>query len=83
VDLQLQNTFKRVSITVHHFVAFILNYKKSHRFIDYKTAEILTNIPKLNTSYVGVFVDPTEEELEQYSKLKLDYFQIYGNFNSE
>jgi phosphoribosylanthranilate isomerase len=65
------------------FCGFILNYKKSHRFIDYKTAEILTNIPKQNTSYVGVFVDPTEEELEQYSKLKLDYFQIYGNFNSD
>jgi phosphoribosylanthranilate isomerase len=65
------------------FCGFILNYKKSHRFIDYKTAEILTNIPKQNTSYVGVFVNPTEEELEQYSKLKLDYFQIYGNFNSD
>jgi len=65
------------------FCGFILNYKKSHRFIDYKTAEILTNIPKQNTSYVGVFVDPTEEELDQYSKLKLDYFQIYGNFNSD
>ena len=65
------------------FCGFILNYKKSHRFIDYKTAEILTNIPKYNTSYVGVFVNPTEEELEQYAKLKLDYFQIYGDFNSE
>ena len=65
------------------FWRFILNYKKSQRFIDFKTAEILTNIPKQNTSYVGVFVDPTEEELEQYSKLKLDYFQIYGNFNSD
>ena len=79
-------TAEHVQTCIDHgtsFCGFILNYKKSHRFIDYKTAEILTNIPKQNTSYVGVFVDPTEEELEQYAKLKLDYFQIYGDFNSE
>ena len=79
-------TAEHVQTCVDHdasFCGFILNYKKSHRFIDYKTAEILTNIPKLNTSYVGVFVSPTEEELDQYSKLKLDYFQIYGDFNSD
>ena len=79
-------TAEHVQTCIDHgasFCGFILNYKKSHRFIDYKTAEILTNIPKHNTSYVGVFVNPTEEELEQYAKLKLDYFQIYGDFNSE
>ena len=79
-------TAEHVQTCIDHsasFCGFILNYKKSHRFIDYKTADILTNIPKYNTSYVGVFVNPTEEELEQYAKLKLDYFQIYGDFNSE
>ena len=38
---------------------------------------------KKNTEYVGVLVKPTYEELNQFSKLNLDYFQIYGNFNSE
>ena len=65
------------------FCGFILNYKKSHRFIDFKTVEALTNIPKQDTSYVGVFVNPTEKELDQYSKLRLDYFQIYGNYTKE
>ena len=38
------------------FCGFILNYEKSHRFIDYQTADRLTKINKKNTSYVGVLV---------------------------
>ena len=64
------------------FCGFILNYPKSHRFISYKKAKQLSEIKKKNTKYVGVFVNPTVEELEKYSKLNLDYFQIYGNFSS-
>ena len=64
-----------------NFCGFILNYKKSHRFISYKKADQLTKIEKKKTSYVGVLVDPTFEELETFSNLDLDYFQIYGNFN--
>ena len=30
-----------------------------------------------------MLVKPTDEELNQFSKLNLDYFQLYGNFNSE
>ena len=67
-----------------NFCGFILNYKKSHRFIDYKTAKQLTTIDKKNTvSYVGVLVDPTIEELKIFSSLNLDYFQIYGDFNED
>ena len=33
-----------------NFCGFILNYKKSHRFIDYQTAEQLTKINRKNTS---------------------------------
>ena len=66
-----------------NFCGFILNYKKSHRYINYKTAEKLTKIKKKNTSYVGVLVDPTIEELKTFSNLDLDYFQIYGNFNAD
>ena len=62
-----------------NFCGFILNYKKSHRFIDYQTADNLTKINKKNTAYVGVLVNPTMSELEIFSKLKLDYFQIYGD----
>jgi len=66
-----------------NFCGFILNYKKSHRFINYQTAEQLTNINKKNSSYIGVLVNPSEEELKKFSNLKLDYFQIYGDYTSE
>ena len=65
------------------FCGFILNYKKSHRFIDFKKAIELTAIDKKNSSYVGVLVNPSDEELETFSKINLDYFQIYGELNIE
>ena len=48
------------------FCGFILNYPKSHRFISYEKAIELTNIKKKNTQYVGVLVNPSEEELNRY-----------------
>ena len=71
-----------VSLDVN-YCGFILNYPKSHRFISLIKAKRLTDINKRNTKYVGVLVKPTEEELNQFSELNLDYFQLYGNFNSE
>ena len=65
------------------FCGFILNYEKSHRFIDYQTADRLTKINKKNTSYVGVLVDPNIDEIKKFSNLNLDYFQIYGGLNIE
>ena len=66
-----------------NYCGFILNYKKSHRFIDYQTAEKLTRINKKNTSYVGVLVSPSEKELKTFSNLNFDYFQIYGEYSSK
>ena len=80
------STARQVEFCVEHnanFCGFILNYKKSHRFINYQTAEQLTKIDKKKTSYVGVLVDPTIEELKTFKNLNLDYFQIYGNFTTE
>ena len=65
------------------YCGFILNYKESHRFVDYKTVVRLTKVKKQNTSYVGVLVNPSEEELKIFSKLSLDYFQIYGHYSEE
>ena len=64
------------------FCGFILNYPKSHRFIEFEKANELTKIEKKNTKYVAVLVNPNERELEKFSKLNIDYFQIYGNYNS-
>jgi phosphoribosylanthranilate isomerase len=66
-----------------NFCGFILNYKKSHRFINYQTVKQLTQINKKNTSYVGVLVNPSEEELKKFSDLNLDYFQIYADYSQE
>ena len=43
----------------------------------------MTNIHKINSKFVGVLVKPTEQELEKFSKLNLDYFQLYGNYKSD
>ena len=79
-------TAKQVEACVSNganFCGFILNYKKSHRFIDYKTAEHLTQINRQNTFYVGVLVDPSDDDLKTFSNLNLDYFQIYGDYSEE
>jgi phosphoribosylanthranilate isomerase len=64
------------------FCGFILNYPKSHRFIEFEKAKELIKIEKKNTKYVAVLVKPNENELEKFSKLNIDYFQIYGSYNS-
>ena len=66
-----------------NFCGFILNYKKSHRYISYQAAEQLIKINKKKTSYVGVLVNPTTEELNTFSNLNLDYFQIYADYSKE
>ena len=53
------------------FCGFILNYPKSHRFIEFEKAKELTKIEKKNTKYVAVFVNPNEDELEKFSKLDI------------
>ena len=69
-----------VSLSVN-YCGFILNYPKSHRNISLERAKNLTEINKVNSEYVGVLVNPTEDELNNFSKLNLDYFQLYGNFS--
>ena len=65
------------------YCGFILNYPKSHRFIQIDKAKELTNIEKKYTKYVGVLVSPKYQELEKFSKLNLDYFQLYGDYNEK
>jgi len=79
------STAEQVEISIKYgadFCGFILNYPKSHRFIEFEKAKELTEVKKKNTKYVGVLVNPKEDELEKFSKLNIDYFQIYGNYNS-
>ncbi len=66
-----------------NFCGFILNYPKSHRFISYEKAKNLLSIKKNEVKYVGVLVKPSLKELEKFSELNLDYFQLYGQYDSE
>ena len=66
-----------------NFCGFILNYPKSHRYISYERAKNLLSIKRNKAKYVGVLVNPTFKELEKFSNLNLDYFQLYGQFNSK
>ena len=65
------------------YCGFILNYTKSHRYISLGKARELTKINKGNTKYVGVLVEPTLKQLNQFSELNFDYFQLYGNFHPD
>ena len=80
------STVEQVKTSINfgaNFCGFILNYPKSHRYIQFEKAKELTNIEKKNSKYVAVLVEPKNDELEKFSKLNIDYFQIYGKYNSE
>ena len=59
------------------FCGFILNYKKSHRYLEQHQLEKLLTIKRHKTNFVGVLVKPSLEELDIFSRLGFDYFQIY------
>ncbi len=65
------------------FCGFIINYPKSHRYINFEKTKELLSIKKNKTKYVGVLVKPKTEELEMFSELNFDYFQIYDVYNKE
>ena len=80
------STAEQVQTCVNYnadYCGFILNYPKSHRFIEFDKAKELTNINKKKTKYVAVLVNPKDNELEKFSKLNFDYFQVYGKNNIE
>ena len=62
-----------------------IHYKlsKSHRYINFEKTKELLSIKKNKTKYVGVLVKPKTEELEMFSELNFDYFQIYDVYNKE
>ncbi len=66
-----------------NYCGFILNYPKSHRFVSFDKAKLLTSINKKSSEFVGVLVKPTEKELERFSKLNFDYLQLYGNYDDK
>ena len=65
------------------FVGFIVNYKKSKRFINSKKLIELLKVEKKSTSYVAVLVKPTKDDLEKIKNLNFEYYQIYDRTPNE
>ena len=59
------------------FIGFIINYKKSKRFIELKKLNKLLSINKKDSKYVAVLVKPSNDFLEKIKDLNFDYYQIY------
>ena len=60
------------------FIGFIVNYKKSKRYLKpSKLKDILKNVKK-KSYYVAVLVKPTKTDLKNISTLPFDYYQIYN-----
>ena len=56
----------------------ILNWPKSHRYIDISKITEFAKIPKKKSKFVGVLVNPTDEEIMKFNHPYLDYFQLHG-----
>jgi len=65
------------------YIGFIVNYKKSKRFVEFNDLKKLLEINKKKSKYVAVFVKPTDKELKKISTLPFDYYQIYDLKNDE
>tara|TARA_B100001250_G_scaffold392332_1_gene394044 strand:- start:257 stop:889 length:633 start_codon:yes stop_codon:yes gene_type:complete len=60
------------------FIGFIVNYKKSKRYIEYEKLKKLINVEKKGINFVAVLVNPNEDILEKLKILNnFDYYQLY------
>ena len=60
-----------------HFVGFIVNYKKSKRYVEFEKLKELVNIDRKGINFVSVLVNPDDKILEKIKNLKFDYYQLY------
>ena len=65
------------------FIGFIVNYKKSKRYVNFERLKTLINIDKKKSFFVAVLVKPNLKTLEQIKNLNFDYYQIYDCTPSE
>jgi Phosphoribosylanthranilate isomerase len=65
------------------YIGFIVNYKKSKRFVEFNDLKKLVKINRKKSKYVAVLVKPTNMELKKISTLPFDYYQIYDLKNDE
>tara|TARA_Y100000996_G_C22367423_1_gene579561 strand:+ start:80 stop:709 length:630 start_codon:yes stop_codon:yes gene_type:complete len=73
---------KTLNYIVNHknppnFVGFIVNYKKSKRYVKNKNLKELLKINKKKSLFVAVLVNPDQNILDEIKNLPFDYYQIY------
>jgi len=73
---------KTLSYIINHnyppqFVGFIVNYKKSKRYIDFEKLKKLLKNDKKKSKFVAVLVNPNNDILEKIKNLPFDYYQLY------
>tara|TARA_B100001057_G_scaffold470837_1_gene532546 strand:- start:364 stop:987 length:624 start_codon:yes stop_codon:yes gene_type:complete len=73
---------KTLNYIVNHsyppqFIGFIVNYKKSKRFVEKNSLKELLKINKKDCFYVAVLVNPDRDILEEIKNLPFDYYQLY------
>ena len=59
------------------FIGFIVNYKKSKRYIEHESLKELINLDKKKINFVSVLVNPNDATLERIKDLNFDYYQLY------
>ena len=79
------NTLKYITDHTYppEYIGFIVNYKKSKRFVEFNDLKKLLEIKRRKSKYVAVLVKPTDKELKKISTLPFDYYQIYDLKNDE
>ncbi len=60
------------------FIGFIVNYKKSKRYVELKKLRELIDTKKKKINFVAVLVNPSKKILEKIKNLKFDYYQLYN-----
>ena len=79
------NTLKYITDHTYppEYIGFIVNYKKSKRFVKFNDLKKLLEIKRKKSKYVAVLVKPTDKELKKISTLPFDCYQIYDLKNDE
>ena len=79
------NTLKYITSHPYppEYIGFIVNYKKSKRFVEFNDLKKLLEIKRKKSKYVAVLVKPTDKELKKIATLPFDYYQIYDLKNDE
>ena len=60
------------------FIGFIINYKKSKRYVKIEKLKKLISIKKNKVFFVAVIVNPEKKFLEKIKNINFDFYQLYN-----